>query len=246
MKLYYEQFSKNHHFDCHGGPLKYLVLATTPRSGSHMVGHSLYATGLLGFPLEYANPANLKEWKRLLNTKTLDSTMERLKGVRTSPNGVFSQKLHYDQLTQFRDFSHFEQMFPEAKFVLISRRNLVKQAVSYAIAIQTEVWIEGQVGNGMCAQYDFSLTDRCLRKIVSDNAAWKYLLSASGSLYIEMDFETAVDDMKLAVSRICDFMSEDFQLSNLEDLVLTKPQSNELNEEWQQRFVREHSGKNLL
>ena len=63
MHLYKEQFLEEHDYPRVSKPTKVLIIASTERCGSHMLGHALHNTHAFGFPLEYANPANLKKWK---------------------------------------------------------------------------------------------------------------------------------------------------------------------------------------
>jgi trehalose 2-sulfotransferase len=54
-----------------------------------MIDHSLYETGYFRFPLEYANPVNLAEWKKRFGKESLPEVLTKLLKCRTSPNGVF-------------------------------------------------------------------------------------------------------------------------------------------------------------
>ena len=240
MNLYLDQFSKVHNFEPTTEPRRYLVLATTARSGSHMLGHLLYSTGRLGFPLEYVNPANLRRWKDLLTTKDLDTTLDRLKRLRTTPNGVFSIKMHYPQFQQFNGLPHLERCFPGAVFVLLSRRALVKQAVSYAIAEQTGVWIDGQRGNGRSPTYNFDLIARCLNNIVVENAAWRYFLNATGRRFVELEFESMKENLADAVNSVFKLLGESpvNARGNLEPQ--TRPQTHSMTEDWVSRFVSQY------
>ncbi len=144
MKLYEEQFSGSHDFPRQERPDKTLIIASTPRCGSHMLGHTLHETGAFGFPLEYANPANLREWKRRIEMESTEEVIRELTQRRTSPNGVFGIKLHYTHINVLGGFDGVQALFPEAYYVLLSRKDVLKQAVSLAIAKQTGVWIAGQ------------------------------------------------------------------------------------------------------
>jgi hypothetical protein len=50
LNLYVEQFAEKYDFEQVTHPSKILVLASTPPSGSHMLGHALYQTESFGFP----------------------------------------------------------------------------------------------------------------------------------------------------------------------------------------------------
>ncbi|MCW8840752.1 MAG: Stf0 family sulfotransferase [Gammaproteobacteria bacterium] len=246
MALYSEQFFEEHDFPPVDKPEKVLVVASTPRSGSHMLGHALYRTGVFGFPLEYANPANLKEWKRLLELDSLEMVIRELQHRRTSPNGVFGIKLHYSHIRKFGTFNNVISLFPQAHYVLLTRKSLVKQAVSLSIARQTGRWIHGQGDAKSEPRYDFEHIDKCLREISLDNAAWRYSLEAKGCSYMEVEYENLLADFGGAIRDIAEFMNVALDNVDVPELPVTKKQGGEMAEEWCRRFITQHDGKSLF
>lgn len=241
MALYQDQFEEKHDFEP-TQPVRYLVIASTPRCGSHMLGHSLHETGRFGFPLEYANKANLQEWQRICGTKDAESTIRAIIQRRTSPNGVFAIKLHYSHIAALGGFTAVKRLFPDAHYVLLTRSNALNQAISFAIASQTGVWIDGQEGESSTAQYDRCLIDKCLRRVLKDNASWKYLLAANGCRHIEMDFDGAKGDIGGAIKRIADFMDIQVPDAVIPEAPVTRRQGGTTNQEWAQRYIDEGDG----
>lgn len=249
MPLYKDQFSESHDFPRREGPDKTLVIASTPRCGSHMLGHTLHQTGYFGFPLEYANPENLKEWKRRIETESTECVIRELTQRRTSPNGVFGIKLHYTHINVLGGFDRVQALFPDAYYVLLSRKGILKQAVSLAIARQTGVWIAGQEPkNDNPPQYRFEQIERCLREVILDNASWRYTLAANGCHYIEMDFDSVRKNLGASVQTIADFMGVQLDGSQTQEEHVTSRQGSSLNDEWVAQFVRdfENSRRELI
>ena len=239
MHLYSDQFSSSHDFTVVEKPSKVLIIASTARSGSHMLGHSLYQTGEFGFPLEYANPANVAEWKKRFNKKDFYSTLKEIQKRRTSENGVFSIKIHYPHIKMFGDFKSLIHLFPDAYFVLLSRKNVLKQAVSLSMAKKTGVWIAGQKPTNENPEYSFNHIDRCLRDTILNNASWRYTLAASGCNYIEMDFEAICQDLGGSIKRIADFMSVEIDQNRLPNQPPTRKQLSIKKRDWMERFLLE-------
>jgi LPS sulfotransferase NodH len=212
MNLYKEQFSSSHDFPLVDEPSKILIIASTGRSGSHMLGHSLYESGYFGFPLEYANPSNIAEWKNRFGVNDFFQVLEKIQERRTSANGVFSIKVHYPHIKLFGEFKQLVDFFPNAYFILLSRENVLRQAVSLSIARQTGVWISGQKPIDDNPTYDFKDIDKCLRETIINNSSWRYKLAASGCNYIEMTFEKICEDLSLSIKNIADFMDIDIDL----------------------------------
>lgn len=78
MHLYEDQFSEQYDFPRQDKPTKILIIASTGRCGSHMLGHALHKTNKFGFPLEYANPVNLAEWKKRLEIEELQEVLAEI------------------------------------------------------------------------------------------------------------------------------------------------------------------------
>ena len=75
------------------------MLAGTPRSGGNYLCHLLWRTGLMGAPMEYFNFHTLMlQMAVRLGVTSLADYVQRLLRVRTSPNGVFGYKAHFDHL----------------------------------------------------------------------------------------------------------------------------------------------------
>lgn len=236
MNLYEDQFSEQHDFAEQTLPDKVYVIASTGRSGSHMLGHALRDTGKFGFPLEYTNPSNLEEWKRRFNTQSLEEVFARIKSKRTSPNGVFGIKVHYHHLAQFGGFEGLRAFFPNAYYILLSRNDVLKQAVSMSIASQTGQWIAEQEATAEGTDYDGDQIDTFLRQIILDTASWRYTLAASGANYMELDFNSVRHDLSGTIQTLAEFIGIDIHVDDIPTQQVTSKQGNQQNSEWANRF----------
>lgn len=246
MYLYEDQFSESHDYPRVDAPSKVLIIASTPRCGSHMLGHALHKTDSFGFPLEYANAANLTEWKRRLEIDDFQGIMAEIQRRRTSPNGVFGIKLHYPHIRQFGGFGNVVRCFPNAYYILLSRRDVLKQAVSLSIASQTGVWIAGQKAMNDNPQYDVDHIDGFLRDVILSNASWRYTLVANGCNYIEMDFDHVRHNLVQSIDNIAGFIGIEIDPSEIPLEPVTKKQADLRNEEWEKRFVSDFNISNEL
>jgi len=241
MNLYEDQFSEDHDFPRCEKPSKILVIASTGRCGSHMLGHALHQTGKFGFPLEYANGANLAEWKKRLGINNFREVITELQRRRTSPNGVFGIKIHYPQLARFGGFSEVMSLFPDAYYVLLSRKDVLGQAISLSIAGQAGVWIPGQKPVNDNPVYSFEHIDGCLRGGILNTASWRYVLSASGSNFIELNFDYVRRNLPNAIKSIANFMDVEIDPKDIPEQQVISKQSNNRNEDWRKRFISEFS-----
>lgn len=245
MSLYVQQFDSAHDFETYSGSARYLVLASAPRCGSHMLGHLLHQTGAFGYPLEYLNTANLAEWKKRFKVRSVEDVLANIQRYRTSPNGVFSIKIHYSHLKNLGGYHQLDRYFPNAHYIILHRKDLVKQAVSYAISRQTGVWISGQEGNGEEPVYHFRQINKCLRRLLMDMASWRYTLELMGASYTELYYENILSDIPGAITRIAEQMDISLDPQCIPDEPVTERQSNTRNQEWAQRFLQEAQSKEL-
>jgi LPS sulfotransferase NodH len=243
MHLYEDQFSETHDFPLVDKPSKVLIVASTPRCGSHMLGHALHQTGSFGFPLEYTQAANFAEWKRRLAKVDFDETLTEIQRRRTSPNGVFGIKIHYSHVFEYGGFQQVMRRFPNAHYVFLSRSAVLKQAVSLAVAQQTGVWISGQKPIDAKPQYEFERINECLRRILLENAGWRYLLAAHGCRHMELEFDAVRRDVAGAITNIASFLGITVDPQRLPRTQVTAKQSNDLNAAWAERFLADFTDR---
>ena len=246
MELYQDQFSSEHDYRHQTETQKTLVIASTVRSGSHMLGHLLHQTDAFGFPLEYANRKNLDEWKARLNCKTLPEVLKALQARRTSSNGTFGIKIHYSHVQEFGGFKAMCDLLPNPHFVLLTREDVMAQAVSLAVAKQTGAWISEQGKPVSDPDFRFDDIEAGLRRVCLENASWRYSLAASGCKYMELNFSDVRSNTVNTVLRIADFMGIDVESPKIPTSPVTKRQSNELNKKWLARFQQEFNADNEL
>ncbi len=187
------------------------VLCSTARCGSSLVGQMLNDSGLAGDPQEYLNPRyaagylrsqQLEESARL-NAREYLAALERR---RTSPNGVFGMKVHFEHLSAWwtPDRAEARARFLKGfdKFVVLYRRDKIAQAVSLYKALKTQIWTsldyqfldEDDPRRAIKPEFDPVGISRALAEIIRDETAWRNLLNRQGLPYVELCHEDFVAD----------------------------------------------------
>ncbi|NMH60514.1 Stf0 family sulfotransferase [Alteromonas ponticola] len=246
MNYYEEQFQEKYHYPVETKVQKTLIIASTVRSGSHMLGHALHETGAFGFPLEYVNDKNLQRWKQIFNTRTLGDTLAQIQKHRTSPNGVFGIKIHYSHLHQFGGFDQLKHYFVNPSFVWLTREDMIAQAVSLSIAKQTGAWISQQHIENESVTYDAKQIDEGLRRVIFENASWQYALNASGSRFMHLNFTDVKLNTASVVRSIADFMQVEVDVANVPEKPVTKKQGKRINQQWIEQFQQQFDGNTQL
>lgn len=201
MNLYQPQFSPER--DQSGPPpTRTVLIASTPRCGSHMVGHAMADTGLLGVPFEYLNPANFAAWQQRLGTSGPEATLDEIMSRRTTPNGVFGLKAHFTHCRVIGGPAALFARLPGVRVVHLRRADVLRQAISYAIARQTCVWISGQEGTSDDAVFDGPMIRDCLNDIALQNARWRSAFEDAGIEPRNIYYEEAERDIGATVTAI--------------------------------------------
>lgn len=242
MPLYEAQFSDSLDLPGSPAPVRTVLIASTPRCGSHMLGHAMATTGLLGVPFEYCNGANLAEWKRRLGTATAEATLAALMARRTTPNGVFGIKAHYAHCAALGGPEGLFAALPGLRAVHLRRADVMRQAVSFAVARQTGVWIRGQEGTGAPARYDADLLADCLAEIALQNALWASAFEEAGIEPLNLYYEEVVRDLPGAVAAVVRFAGALPEDGRIEVEIATARQGNAARTaDWIRRFAEDRA-----
>ncbi|SMX31158.1 Stf0 family sulfotransferase [Actibacterium lipolyticum] len=218
----------------------HVVICSTPRSGSHFLSHQLHETGAFGYPLEYLNPANFREWARLSGSDDDRAVFDFIKGKRTGRNGVFALKMHYSHLPLFLKLEPDPQRY---SFLHVSRQSKIDQAVSFARASQTKSWIS-DMPEVAEAHYDWELIFDKLTSILVDEAKWQAYFLASGISPLMLEYETILQNSQATINAASSFCGID--ISNAPpSAVKFKPQKQARSggADWSKSFLAEGTEK---
>jgi LPS sulfotransferase NodH len=230
---YQDQFSPRMDCETVDHADRFLMIASTPRCGSHYLGHMLGATGQCGVPLEYFHPANLKVWARRFGTDDIQALFPKIVQHRTSQNGAFMVKAHWDQFKPISDrVAGLTQGAGFDKTIWISRRNQLSQAISYVIAAQSGVWISGAKPTGE-THFDYDAIVESAKATRADNLEWRaYMETLGPDRGLAVVFEDLLGD-SAAHERIAEFLSLETALHPSER---TQKQGDGRNADWKARF----------
>ncbi len=231
----------------------YLILAT-PRSGSYLLSEALEGTGLAGHPAEYFGPHRSTRLHKLWGITSHSDYLDRLLREFATPNGVFGAKVMWRQyLSLLRDLGFgpifqskssaamMNSRFPDLHYVWITRRDKVRQAVSYWKALQTSRW---SLSKGQAQQpveepaFDFGAINELMRRILADEEAIRGYLKAHDLQPFTVVYEELVAAYEETAIRILQWLNITVPV----DLVFPERrllrQSDAQSEEWVQHFYQ--------
>jgi LPS sulfotransferase NodH len=240
-------------------------ISSTPRTGSGLLAEALESTQLAGTPREYFDPIFEKHWLKTLSISADTEYFEKILSAGTTHNGVFGAKVHWHQFehltTKLRlihgsgetDLELLRRTFPDLRYVFLTRRDKVRQAVSYYRAIQTGVWwLIRPSANGNqeapppvpvpAPPFDFERIDHWVTRLTFFEAEWRRHFERLRVEPFEMVYEDFVGTYESTVLAIHRYLG----LPISEGLKVAPPRlqkmADEVSEEWVHRY-REIKGQ---
>ena len=226
------------------------MICSFPRSGSTLIAEALRRTSSAGVPAEYFNTRQVAAYaKRVGHQPSLKEYILFLEKHRTSSNGVFGVKMHFRHLRRFPNqdlaLAYLKRF---QSYVLVTRRNVVAQAVSLVRAGATDMWNTDDPKSAERIRttqtaYDKSAIAYWVAEILRAERAWNALLAqVSGSL-LTITYEELISDFEAVMRRIADHIG----MCHLDSPALREPSllklSGNSNQEFEERFLAEITGK---
>jgi trehalose 2-sulfotransferase len=239
-------------------PEKSYIVIMSPRSGSTLLCVHLqninYGMPIEAFHFSHKRLRRLYGWDIDFSNsyehikKALEfQTVQGIYGTKFSwiEFEIFLQKGR--QLTdptgiQLNDAELTEVFFPNSTYIHLKRRNKIKQAVSYAKAMQGGVWhIQAQENNNqkeyaLPAQYDREHIESCLDNLLAFDVAWENFLQRHQLPFLELWYEDLAQNYY-------DKMREVYAYLGIEKGEILEPPLKKLadtgSQEWVKRFTQE-------
>jgi LPS sulfotransferase NodH len=222
------------------------VIRATHRSGIGFLARGLAVT-LGGTPAEYFSPRQREPLSLRWQAPTSQQYVRALRAHRTSANGVFGLKLHWDHLQEL-GADTLDDQFPGSTLVHVSRRDIDRQAVSLWIAIQTNEWmreVDGPTTSGPPPRYSFRAIERCRQHVIEGDLGWRRFFNQRGLTPVSVVYEDLVADFEGVIRDVVGQLDPE-----LRGLDVPAPdsvrQADERSEAMAARFARERLGRPAL
>jgi LPS sulfotransferase NodH len=216
------------------------MVCSIPRSGSSLLCELMGGTGLAGAPAEYFHPDKMRLLRRRWGVDTRDDYLRRLLTVKTTPNGVFGVKAHWGQYQPLFGDADPREVLPDPQLVFITRRDRLRQAVSWVRALQTLQWADRDSPRGQRTPvFDADHITRKLRRIDREEAAWEQLAERHGLAPRRVVYEDFVEAQEQTVRDLLGALGVEAPA----DLRLPPPtlgrQADALSDQWVERYRAE-------
>lgn len=238
--------------------LKSYFICSVERSGSTLLAAYLEGTNALGNPL--AEPFRIRkelEAVRDHSVISLRQYFEYVTEISATSNGVVGIKLMWRHLARIMaelrklqpgatesDSELLGEHFPElTHFVLTERRDVIAQAVSWAIAHQTDQWRSSHPVASDAPKYSFRLIYLLHQTVLADYFGWRSWFSANNIEPHRVIYEELVRNPRQVVSALTEsILGESVQYPLTGSFPLQ--QSSAINGEWSAKY-REDLSRHL-
>ena len=242
------------------------IICTMPRSGSWLLSEALEKTRIAGSPREYFNELQEATWFEKWDVWSYADYLKRVLARGTTPNGVFGVKLHWyqfdglpaklSQIPGMEGLARYEMMrraFGDPRYILLTRRDKVRQAVSFFRASRTCVWWkipgvperepvipESDLG------YDYQGIDRLKKLLRAHHDNWRRYFDQNGIEPIPVVYEDLAHSYGSTVLDVLRALGVTIPAGLTIPQPRLQKQADGRSEEWVQRYHNDHRVRSLL
>ena len=215
------------------------IICSTPRSGSTLLCRALWETGQAGFPHEYFHstehmPILMKRW----HTKDFYTYLQALKKKRSTQNGVFGCKVHFQQYQHQLQDKKLHNFLPNSQFIYIRRKDHLRQAISLARGIQTKQWCSDEIAQHPPV-FDRILIDECLKRISYEEKSWENFFETHHIPPMRITYEDFITAYAETIKMVLQHIGVK-QIQVIPDCPIQK-KADHINEEWYTRYLEQSS-----
>lgn len=217
-----------------------VVICFTNRSGSNLLAEGIEKNSNAAQGGEYFNHPMVVNYCRKRNISSFSeyciSLQKHLLGMKKKH--IFCTKLGQAQLYFLTKMKVLPYLLPKPKFVLIKRRDVLGQAVSYSIANQTLKWKSEQEGIGNRAVFKKADIIKRVDVLVKANASFEQYFALTGEECVQVYYEDLVDNFSGTISGVIASLGLDLISTPDYSAVSLKRQRTSINQEFFDRVRR--------
>lgn len=222
--------------------MKSIFLCMTPRSGSSYLGSAMQVNKIAKFGEHFRAVGGMFEKvAQEAGAKTYeDYVRARIASVRMK--NVFGAKVDWLQFAPLYYFGAYEHYFLDAKYIYLTRGNILAQGVSRYIATETGYFhsVNKHLENTKSAEVplDFDKLWRHVEHLIEMQAAWERFFATEGIQPLRLTYEMVESDPAAVLKQISDFVGVELPDPVIVDTDYKKVR-NERHEKMMQQAIEE-------
>lgn len=237
-------------------PTRCYALCSVARSGAHLLSGGLRATRLAGKPEQYFHKELAPKYAARYGLDAERDFTGYVRGIvaaAATPNAVFGFRIESWEIerfvARFRELGEFgtadpsamdllRSAFPRLRCIHLTRHDKVRQAISKARAMQTNLWVIDPEKNASGeATFDPALIDQCLQSATRAEAIWSEFFQRNEIEPLAVTYEDLCADYAATVGRVLDFLRVRLPRRFSLGEPTTVRQADAITEEWVARYA---------
>lgn len=240
-------------------PVTSYLICCVPRTGSWLLAEALQSTNIAGRPREYFAPEHKNRFYGLWGLSPATNYSGFLSKVRseaTTPNGVWGAKAHWYQfndlvmklrgLPELQDLplrALLPEVFPNLRYIYLTRRDRIRHVVSYARASDTRIWwdVDPSAGPGRrvlakTPKFDVEKLDRLFHSFAVHQRGWRRYFEECGVTPLQLYYEDFAEDQTACVRKILEYLEIPFPPSLVVEKSRLRKQADALSDSWANEY----------
>jgi LPS sulfotransferase NodH len=219
-----------------GGDLRGYAICGEPRTGSSYLCQILTSTGVLGRPLEYFNGPGMAKFQPGYPQQAEDQLSEILRQGATE-NGVYGVKIFSATFDRVAG-TGWTRRLPNLRFISLTRRDLLAQAISAVRAVQTGQYSSHDQG-AMEPVYDSARLIEEIRTLAWGHARWAAFFARCGLAPLHLHYEEVAARPQQAADAVARLLGLGETATVDFGKVDAQVQRDSTSTEWRARFLAE-------
>ncbi|MBA2434020.1 MAG: hypothetical protein H0V54_02855 [Chthoniobacterales bacterium] len=206
-------------------PTQCYALCAVARSGAHLLSAGLRATHLAGRPLQYFHEQLAQKYSVRYGFDPAHRFSHYVRGIigaTATANAVFGFRMEpwdLDRLiAQLRDSGEFGRpdapeieilraAFPRLRCIQLTREDKLRQAISKARAMQTDLWVSDRENQAAPEPaFDSKLIAHCLLSAQRSEEMWEEFFHRNAIAPLKITYEDLCADYPATVALVLDFL----------------------------------------
>jgi LPS sulfotransferase NodH len=221
-----------------GQPAASYLVCFEERSGSTMLCSLLGQTSVLGKPDEFFNPRGpMQMYLARSHARDMAEYYAYLHNELSTANGVFGMKTTFADLAPLLEGDAFVTLLGEPRFVYLTRADIVRQAVSSALARKRSIWhaFAGRDAPPRAddtLEIDVPLVTGIIGRIREQRRSWEEFFGTRRLTPLRITYEEMTADPAATLRTLALFVGVDLTDDRIPRASQTLQLSNETNEAW--------------
>jgi trehalose 2-sulfotransferase len=238
--------------------LSYLICATQ-RSGSNLLCEILRGTGLAGNPKEYFFEGFQSSWFEVFGVNSFSDYLQSVVKATATDNGVFGAKIMADHFWHFIDKTRqtppyqaqdiapaelLVSLFPGLHYIWLTRRDRIRQAVSYIKATQSDIWHSWEILRRpeKKLSYNAKAIRASVQYLIWQDALWQDYFAQAGIVPLTLVYEDFSQRPRETAEQIIDYLGITKAANwTMDQIKIGEKLGDATSEEWVKRY-RQHEG----